>query len=264
MRILLAARHSPFGPKPIGGVQSWNRTVGENLTARGHEVHQWEPGRILSGIFDFGIFSNCNDTRPAMKFCRQHIAVCHGIIEPERPPAKDVVFTSEEVRDFWNVDGPVVRQPIDLNFWSPSPRNLAKKYFTRFSYRQGLDFLVMLAKESGLMYHHLKNSNRDMARNILRQSAVVFASGRAALEAMACGAPVVLCDHRQQYQDALMDLNLLQAMEHNYSGRGGIAPDENNVRQAAQEAIANGSQRSHVEKYHNAHGIVNMLLGFAQ
>ena len=36
MRILIAAKHAPHGNRPIGGVQSWSRTICRELERRGH------------------------------------------------------------------------------------------------------------------------------------------------------------------------------------------------------------------------------------
>ena len=258
MRILLAARHSPIGQKHIGGVQSWSRAVGSELLERGHEVTYWEPGLTLSGIFDIGLIANVCDAGPVVKFCKRHLTVSHGIIEPERPSAKHVAFTSEEVRKHWNVEGPVIRQPIDLSFWTPGTED--KKFLTRFSYRHGLLFVPHVAKKLRLQYTHIGTSRHDVVRNLLRQSACVLATGRAALEAMACGVPVVLCDDRSSYQAALMDLSLEHAMHHNYSGRGGIAPTEANVLEAVQQAMEKGGNREHVERWHDSRVIVDELL----
>lgn len=262
MRILIAARHSPNGRKPIGGVQSWSATVGQELVLRGHDVCYWEPGLPLTGHFDFGIVANYCDTRDVLKFCRSAVSVSHGIIEPEKPYARNAVFTSEEVRDYWDGRtgaGDIIRQPINTSFWSPSEQN-TQKYLTRFSYRFGLTFMPQVARSKRLDYRHIHNSTPHDVRRILRQSACVLATGRAALEAMACGVPVLICDHRESYQEALMDIDVVRAMRRNYSGRGGITPTLDNVAGAIDIAIKEGSLREHVLTHHKASDIVDQLL----
>jgi hypothetical protein len=189
--------------------------------------------------------------------------VCHGIIPAEKPGRGDLVaFTSEEIRDHWNADGPIIRQPIDLGFWSPEQN--PQIYLTRFSYRGGLPFFSALAASMGLAPQHLRNANPKRARSVIRQSTCVIATGRAALEAMACNIPVVICDHRSAYQGPLMDLDIQGAMTRNYSGRGGVVPIMENVKRAIDSVMTNGfPMRNHVLKYHDSKNIVDQLLELA-
>jgi hypothetical protein len=257
MRVLIAARFTPDGPRPIGGVQSWSATVGAELRQRGHDVVFWGPGSSLAGMFDIGIAANIGDTRPALRLCTQHVVMCHGIIAPEKPAARAVAFTSEEVRDYWQGDGPIIRQPIDLDFWRPQPTE--KHLLVRFSYRRGLEFVPALAQSLGLGFAHVENDNPQQVRETLSQAVCVLATGRSALEAMACGVPVVICDDRV-YQAPLLDMDTTGSMLRNYSGRGGVTPNEQNVRPAIEAAIAHGSLRSHVEEHHDVRNIVTQLL----
>lgn len=257
MKILIAARHPPGGELPIGGVQSWCATVGDELTRQRHEVTFWGPKSRINRLFDAGIFANIADTRPALLMCLRHLTVCHGIIPAEKPPVKDVAFTSEEVRDRWQGDGPIIRQPINLEFWRPEAAQ--KHLLLRFSYRKGLDFVPKLAESMGLDYLHIHHASPEEARDAINQAVCVIATGRAAVESMACGAPVVICDDRT-YQGPLLDTDTLGAMRRNYSGRGGVAPTEQNVSQAVQAAIERGSLRAHAEAFHDVRFITEKLL----
>lgn len=264
MKILIAGKFSPYGHKPIGGLQSWIKTVHEGLYAD-HDVTVWQAGDPKpSGRFDLGIMANYGDTSAVWPLCDRITNVCHGIIEAERPRKADTnVFTSEGVLAHWGIPGVVLRQPIDLNYWRPGlgPAWGRKGLLLRYSYRAGLPFVSQIAKDMGLEYTHARNVDHEQARSLFARSAVVLATGRAALEAMACGAPVVICDHRAAYQDALLhDRSLVDAMTHNYSGRGGVAPNAKNLREEIDKAIAAGSQRRHVETYHDARKIVAELI----
>lgn len=260
MRILLAAKHAPEGRRPIGGVQSWCRTVAAELRRIGHEAVTWGPEQPLpAGRFDLGIVANARDTGVALEKCDRVLAVCHGIIPAEHPPAGvPVVFTSEGVRDHWGGTGPVIRQPIDLAFWSPAEAE--RRYLTRFSYRRGLDFLPAVARRLGLDFRQVASLSPEDARYALWQSACVLATGRAALEAMACGVPVVICDHRMAYQGPLLDEDVEGAMTRNYSGRGGVEATPAAVAAAVGRAMARGSLRAHVERHHGVSAIVGQLL----
>lgn len=269
MRILLAAKHAPHGGS-IGGVQTWCRTVCSELEKRGHDVETWGVGQpVPLGGFDLGIISNIGDTKRAFDYCRKNIIVSHGIIPAENPhqhdlPLVPVIFTSEEIRDHWSGLGVelIVRQPIDLSFWTPGANNNGR-YLTRFSYRHGLPFVRGIARDMGLQYTHVRDLDSRSAREIIRNSACVLATGRAAIEAMACGVPVVICDHRAAYQKPLLHLNIPDAAKRNYSGRGGITPNAKNVAGAIEEAIALGSMRRYVEEHHGVAAITDQLLDVA-
>src|SRR5690606_6899005 len=116
MRILLAAKHAPQGRRPIGGVQSWCRTIAAELARLGHDVETWGPELPLpEGRFDAGVIANAGDTGVVVEKCDRVLAVCHGIIPAEHPPeGVPVAYTSEGVRAHWGGEGQVLRQPIDL------------------------------------------------------------------------------------------------------------------------------------------------------
>ncbi|MGB1561550.1 MAG: glycosyltransferase [Sinimarinibacterium flocculans] len=261
MRILLAGKYVPTGSRPIGGVQSWIKAVADELRRRWHEVTLWGPEfGAPAGEYDLGIMANFCETAAAFPLCRRTLLVSHGIIAPEKPEGADAyAFTSEGVRAHWGGTGPVVRQPIDLRFWSREHYENAGTLL-RYSYRAGLPFLPSVAAGLGLRFEHLRNATHEQAREAIHRAACVIATGRAALEAMACGAPVVICDHRSAYQGALYDPDTLGAMERNYSGRGGIEPTVENIAAAVKAAIAHGSLRRHVEEHHDATRVVDQLL----
>ncbi|MBB1060424.1 glycosyltransferase [Marilutibacter spongiae] len=259
MRILLAAKHAPLGRRQIGGVQSWCTTVAALLGRLGHSVAMWGPELpVPRDRFDLGIMANLGDTAPAAGLCDRVLNVCHGIIPAEAPVGDRVVFTSEGIRDHWNGSGPVIRQPINLDFWSPAV--VVRENLTRFSYRGGLGFLPAVAADLSLQFRHVRDLGGVELRHMLRRSVCVLATGRAALEAMACGVPVVICDHRSAYQGPLLDPDTLGSMARNYSGRGGVEPTPEIVAEAVQAAVGRGSLRDHVAQHHDAGTVTKQIL----
>ena len=256
MNILIAALHPPNGSQTIGGVQSWSTTVGDELESRGHSVIYWGPEFPLPKVqFDAGIFANIVHTRTAERLCKKVLRVSHGIITEE---AGGDAFTSEEVRAKWKGSGPIIRQPINLSFWKP--QESTRRYLTRFSYRGGLGYLPEIAKALGLEYKHLKSCNPETCRDVINQSAVVIATGRAACESMACDVPVVIADERE-YQGPLLDNDTEGAVLRNYSGRGGIVPDNVRLKLAIEWAMARGGMRYHAETYHDHKKITDQIMG---
>lgn len=254
VKILIAAKHPPGGKLPIGGVQTWSATVGAELVRLGHAVTFWGPEwRLPAGRFDLGILANVMHTRAAEAVCGRVVRFSHGII-PDEQGGAGFQATSEEVRDKWGCDG-VIRQPLDLGFWMPGsgPRTL----LVRHSYRRGLDCLPRLADALGLSYVHLRADSQEVVRDTLQRAAIVVATGRAAVEAMACGAKVVIADDRR-YQGPLLDTDTTGAMTRNYSGRGGAVPDERMMADAI--AAARGDLRGHVEARHDVREIVARIL----
>ncbi len=256
MRVLMAGKHPPGGYRPIGGVQTWVATVADELRRVGHSVIVWGPEWPLpAGRFDLGIMANLAHTGEAIDRCDRIVKVSHGII-PDETGGPGWVCTSEEVRDNWGA-GKVIRQPIDLNFWQPA--DVARRYLTRHSYRGGFEYLQGFADGMGLEYRHLRSASPEEVRDVLQRSAMVIATGRAAVEAMACGAPVVIADCRE-YQGALLDPDPVDAMTRNYSGRGGIVPTLRDMRLAIGAALDRGSLRAHAERFHNVREIAEELL----
>lgn len=263
MRILLAAKHAPEGPRPIGGVQSWCRTVAAELCQRGHEVQMWGAEQSLpAGRFDLGIIANIADTRDAAGLCDQVVNVSHGIIKAEGPDRQfRCAFTSEGVRDYWQGAGAVIRQPIDTEFWFDSGR--ARSGLLRYSYRGGMPWLAGVAAEMGMTYTHISGVTAEEAREAMQGAACVLATGRAALEAAACGAPVVICDHRSTYQGPLIAVFGLTQARQNYSGREGFEPFPASAKGHIEFAMQEAGWRDYVRQHHDVRMIVNQLLEIA-
>lgn len=261
MHILLAAKHPPIGGIAFGGVASWIQTVQKQLEKRGHEVTVWGPAmpEPLEN-FDIGVFANIRSMRFAAGWCEKVIVISHGVINDEKPhDLYKTAYTSLEVREYWRADGPILAQPIDLEFWREGGKR--KPVFVFYSYRApdvfGLD---VVAKNLGLEFVWLKNVEAQEARVCLQSAALVAASGRAALEAMACGAPTIICDWRPYNGDPLICLDMKVAARNNYSGRGGKNPANINIEQFARETMAFQNPREHVVNNHDASKITQELL----
>lgn len=256
MKVLIAAKHPPGGKLPIGGVQTWSATVGAELERLGHRVTFWGPEWPLPDArFDFGILANVMHTRFAEAVCDRVVKFSHGII-PDEAGGPGYQATSEEVRNRWGCDG-VIRQPLDLRFWAPG--NRPRTLLVRHSYRKGLDYLPKMAAARGLGYVHLRTDTPEVVRDTLQRAAVVVATGRAAVEAMACGAAVVIADDRP-YQGPLLDPDPIVSMTRNYSGRGGCVCDRYSIEIALAAALRRGSLRAHVEAHHDVRRVTARIL----
>lgn len=254
MKILLTAKYTPAGDRPIGGVQSWIATIANEFERMGHEVGIYEPNQTPSQQYDLGIFANIKRTKRLLNFVNASILISHGIIDEEAPSTDtDIVMcVSEGVRSHWGLFCDIVRQPIDLKFWSDTGD--LRRSLVRYSYRTAP---IKVSADC----HHVRDKTHEEARDILRSACCVYATGRGALEAMACGAPVVIYDHRQAYQGALLGPeDLLTNMMNSYSGRGGFVPNYAQVEARTNKAIEQGSQRSWVETHHDSAKIAKQLL----
>lgn len=261
MRILLAAKHPPAGDVAFGGVASWCKTIADQFSAVGHECVFWGPGRRPpDGFFDVGIISNIKATKRSLQWCDRIVNVCHGIV-PEESPSDEypVIYTSEELRDRFPVDGVVIRQPIDLHFWRAGNGRNAELVF--YSYRSddvlGLD---VIARNLGLGFVHLRGVNAIEARERLQSASLVCASGRAALEAMACETPTVILDYRSYNGQPLCCPSIQSAMKTNYSGRGGVNPANIDLESLFRQTMAFQRPREHVCDHHDAQKIATEIL----
>ena len=260
MKLLLAANHPPGGALPFGGVQSWISTVARRLIERGHSVSIWgEKKRLPKGRFDVGIIAHYRYASLAVTLCDRVISVSHGVVKDERPCKRwPVVCTSEEVRDYWG-GGEVIRQPIDLDFWSPQDAREPTLVF--YSYRAPESFgIEHAAAKLGLRFKWLKDVSEFEARKELGRATAVCASGRAALEAMSCGVPTLICDWRPYQNGPLMCEDFGLAMRNNYSGRCGEKPTPESIAEAVSRAMALQFPRAYIAEFHDSGKITGEIL----
>lgn len=261
MRFLFAAKHPPAGGVAFGGVASWIVTIQKQLELRGHDCAAWGPSDAEPwDDFDIGVIANYRAVSKAEKWCERVVNVSHGVVIDESPGGSaNVVCTSEEVRDFWRCNGPILRQPIDLDFWRDEFADRFDLVFYSYRAKSALGF-DHLAQRLGLNFVWLKDVDALAARDRLQKAKLVFASGRAALEALACGAPTIIADERDYNGGPLLCFDLEKAMARNYSGRGGTDPRDVDLDALAVQTMAFQKPRAYVEARHDARVIADELL----
>ena len=262
MHVLIGSKRAPGRKgRRDGGVQTWVSTVRDELLRLGHAVSVCDAVILPTTNCDAAILSNPRYSKYMASLATRVTYVCHGIVEDERPE-QNSVFTSEQVAAHWQQRGPVIRQPLDLDYWSPSGER-DPNLIVRYANRNGLTEMPQTL--DGYEYKHLRNVDHGEARKWLRRAGCVLATGRAAIEAMACGAPVIICDNRP-YQGPLMHTGTLwDAMRANYSGRGGSVPNRRNILEQVELCIGTGQvYRDWVCKYHDVRRVVPLLLGAGQ
>lgn len=260
MRILLAAKYLPG--ESIGGVQSWVTTVARRFQECGHDVTICGPRkRPKPGRYDLGILAHIQATAFALPLCRRFVNVSHGIVREEKPDRNlRLIYTSEEVERKWKWPGDIIRQPIDTDFWhEDGARKRDALVFYSYRSRSSLQ-LEQTANALGLRFQWIRDAAPDEARDALQSAALVCASGRAALEAMACNAPTLIMDDRDYNGGPLVCADMTKAREHNYSGRGGVHPDKVNVEQIAKETMHFQRPRAYVEEFHDYRFVADELL----
>lgn len=263
MRILLAAKHPPGGELRFGGVQSWISTVAAEFHSRGALVEIWGPELAWpSGSFDIAVCAHfaAIGAGQAISSVGRILWISHGVVQDEAPPRDGTVaFTSEEVRGHWRRAGEILRQPIDLEFWKPAADHRDALVF--YSYRSESDLgLSNLARRIGLKFSWLRDVDQEQARAQMRRAAIVCASGRAALEAMASGAPVLIFDHRPYNGRRMAEPDLERARASNYSGRSGFDPDETQLISMVTGAMKRGSLTNYAREHHDVRNIVDRII----
>lgn len=180
--------------------------------------------------FDLGIISPACCFLPTYEVCKKTLQVTHGIVAPEAPIAlADYhVYISEEARDFWPIDGPVIRNAIDTNRYAPvGPPRQNLQAVAHFSNYDDILNLQIACEMLGVRLNRIKHQGFDDVIRLLRDADMIFAVGRSAYEAMSTGREVVFCDNRSYYNaegslsDGIASECYYEARANNCSGRWG-------------------------------------------
>lgn len=192
-------------------VAAWGKhdgPMGNDMAEVAHEVVHIDD---LGGRFDLGIVSPNVCFERARECCDTVVNVSHGIVDLEAPVAgaDHYVYISEEAERHWrhsrNMMGDgwrdsVIRNPIDLSRYYPiEPPRKRVECIAHFSNYDELPGLAELCRERNIRFHRIKHKSYRVVLEQLNDADLVFAVGRSALEAMACGREVAFCDNRNYY-----------------------------------------------------------------
>jgi len=246
-----------------GGTETYIQTLVKELTQRGHNVDIWtkQPGPVSQKISqEYGCSVNnikkeydlilINHNFMAKRVLEEgikgfKIQTCHGVyVELEQPyPGLDkYVSISEEVQNHLTSKGfesELIVNGIDCDTYKP--QGLTHKGKVVYSLSQSDVLNNRLALICRMMGHTFISNNKftnpvDDTYNQINQADVVISLGRGAYEAMACGKPVIVLDHRpysECYADGLLTPEMLtESVKNNCSGRRfKIAPSNEQIKQ---------------------------------
>ena len=240
-RILLTNNHLV---QP-GGSETWTLTVATELVRRGYEVivYSLDIGpfaeafpcpvvREVAGTFDLGLVNHNSCIPAAREACRTVIMTCHGTFPPLEQPvlgADHYVAISEEVHAHLERQGfsaTIIRNPIDCEVFSPTNR-VGEKLGTILSLCQGAlanQLLAALCEREGWALRTIDDGHRELGiEKLVNEADLVVGLGRSAMEAMACGRPVLVFDSRSYTPYAMDGIvtehNVDELIECNLSGR---------------------------------------------
>lgn len=281
----------------LGGTETYVYTLVKELKKRGHNVEIWtkEPGTISNLInIEFGCAINQVKQKYDLILINHNfmakrvlelglegvkIQTCHGVyVDLEQPfPGLDgYVSISQEVQDHLTTKGfksTVIHNGIDCDLFRP--RGNASKSVYSLSQNDALNQrLKRICNRIGYEFNSnnkFQNPTFDTHKEINKAS-VVVSLGRGAYEAMACGKPVIVLDHRpysQCYADGLLtNQNLEESMKHNCSGRRyNIEPTDDEITQwilGAHPNIGREMRLAALNKFNIEHQVTKYIQMFNQ
>jgi len=240
-RILLTNNHLV---QP-GGSETWTLTVATELVRRGYDcsVYAIEIGpfadafpcpvtREVEGHFDLGLVNHNSCIPAARAACRTVIMTCHGTYPPLEQPvlgADRYVAVSEEVQahlERQDFSATIIRNPIDCALFAPAAP-VAAQVRRVLSLCQGVranELLASLCEREGWTLRTIDDGNRALGiEKLINEADLVVGLGRSAMEAMACGRPVLVFDSRSYTPYAMDGMvtpdNIDDLVECNLSGR---------------------------------------------
>ena len=265
MKILITTHHL----RNYSGSKTWVFTIAKELS-KTHDVTVAAPndeGEMatkirdilhvpvmnfdeLNGMFDLGILAQ-TDSKPAIKFCKKTVFVCHGPTEQDRPlnECDVIVSCSPAGAEKWNIDI-VLPQPIDTDWY-----DIPKKILYASSMGNLKEMIQDVCKDLGYKFRHA--TGLWNLREQIEWADIVVGASRVALEAMSCGKQVIIADHKPVLKKALMDNEY--NLSHNCSGM----KDKINVtREILKEKFL--GDRKHILENHDVKKICKQLLSFKE
>jgi glycosyltransferase involved in cell wall biosynthesis len=237
--------------KKLGGSETFTYTLAGELYDRGHDVHLFtnEPGMVSTRIcgdfniprvsdprtrkYDF-VLANHNTCVKEVYPTKTHmVQTCHGTtprLEQPSSLADAWVAISEEIRDHlaeMGFESDVIRNGINCDRFKPVQKLNAKpKTVLSLSHSQELnDKLKPIFESKGIHFGALNKFKNPVwnVEDFINAADMVISLGRGAYEAMACGRPVIVLDHRP-YQEMIGDgliteKNIYKLLYYNCSGR---------------------------------------------
>lgn len=273
----------------LGGTETYVYTLIKELTKRGHNVELWtkEPGAISELInkefgcpvnqvkksYDLILINHNFMAKRVIELGIQGIKIqtCHGVyVELEQPyyGLDAYVSISQEVQEHLTSKGfksTLIHNGIDCETFTPNklPKPQYKSVYSLSQNDELNNRLERICKRIG--YEFISNNKfSNPTYNVheeIQKAGVVVSLGRGAYEAMACGTPVIVLDHRPYskcYADGLITPdNLEESMKHNCSGRRyKIEPTDDHIEQWILNAfpyIGTKMRLAAVEKFNIEH-----------
>jgi glycosyltransferase involved in cell wall biosynthesis len=263
MKILLANNKLRY----LGGTETYTYTLAGQLIKNGHQVEAFtfRPGLISDRLKqDFCVNLSSGKQKYDVILanhttCVKHlrelnpgfiIQTCHGVttaLEQPSPFAHAHVAISEElslhVHEITGKPAPVILNGIDCTRFRPvTPVNKRIKKVLSLAHNEALN--SMLEKEFSKYGIRLYTLNKLKApvwnvEDYINRADLVVSLGRGAYEAMACGRPVLVVDHRPGRElkgdGIILPRNIDEFIHYNCRGQ---ARRESNVSRLVEQAIA--------------------------
>lgn len=221
--------------------------MARQLLRRGHEVEVYSlrigpfaatfPCPVVqspTGKYALGLVNHNTCVSPALDACDCVVMTCHGVypvLEQPVPGPDAFVSVCEAVRDHlrcFGYEATVIRNGIEMEEYSGDTR-IAPSLTRVLSLCQGEEASYQVAcacARQGLEYRRegLDRNRLSSVRAAMEWADCVVGLGRTALEAMAMGRAVLVCDSRS-YMSPMMDgmvvpENLGTIRYFNFNGRG--------------------------------------------
>lgn len=241
--------------KKMGGSETWCYTMIEELIRQQHDVSFFTlfPGIMsnkIKGIADCEVLTLLNRGHSFDLVLANHnstvdhlhrfehgkiIQTCHGVYPALEQPSYNACYhvsISKEVSDHLQRKGfnsAVIHNPVDLYRFRPKTKISEGSPRRVLSLAHGKALNYIIEKEFakyGIEFtaHNKYSSPVFEVEDLINRHDMVVSLGRGCYEALACGRPVLVLDHRDKYMPMagdgfLTDDNFMDILEFNCSGR---------------------------------------------